>query len=303
MSKPFTVVVGTDFSPGSESAVRMAVTLCERTSGRLILVHVSNLLHLLGEDGGAPALEIFARERGRSLEAKLDAIASAAREAGVDASARVLEGPASRVLPDTAEASRADLLVVGRRGSAGLSHVLLGSVTERVVRLAQCPVLVVPKDSAGDLPGRMLIGVDFSHASERAFVAAQSLAPLVGASKGLVLAHARPSRTHDLYLQNWSELAYERAYPFDREAMERWARRYGQDGIRTHCVMLDGRTEQGLIDTARETGCDWLVVGLQGRTALASLIMGSTTDQVLKLADRPVLVVPTTSAAPSEGTS
>jgi nucleotide-binding universal stress UspA family protein len=53
--------------------------------------------------------------------------------------------------------------------------------------------------------------------------------------------------------------------------------------------------EQFLVSAADREACDWLVLGLQGRTALAALLMGSTTDRVLKLADRPVLVIPMTS--------
>jgi hypothetical protein len=62
--------------------------------------------------------------------------------------------------------------------------------------------------------------------------------------------------------------------------------------------VVDGPPETALVEIAESTRCDWIVVGVQGRTALADLLIGRTTDRVLKLVDRPVLAIPSATASP-----
>jgi nucleotide-binding universal stress UspA family protein len=185
-------------------------------------------------------------------------------------------------------------LIVGRKGHAGLEHVLLGSVSERVVRLASCPVLVVPEEAATpECPQRLLVGVDFSGASREALDAAVRLARDLDARRGLVLVHAYPGE-RQLWLESGSELAHRSKWPYDQEALESWAAPHLSPGVEMEARVVDAPPETALVDVARTTQCDWIVVGVQGRTALADLLIGRTTDRVLKLADRPVLAVPST---------
>lgn len=302
MTRPWTLIVGIDFSDSSRRALDLAQTLCPRMKARLELVHVWNARHLAGPGDVVPALESWVHDQRRSLVSELDTWAASARESGIEVSATVVDGVASRVLAERARASDARLLVLGRRGSANLAHVLLGSVSERVVRLAACPVLIVPRVTARlEAPERLMVGVDFSHASSSAYHAALSIARRLGAARGVVLVHTHP-RAPDLYLQSWSELAHRDAPPYDQSTLERWAATADRSDVPVALRVLEGPTEQILVDAARDEGCDWLVLGLQGRTALANLLMGSTTDRVLKLSDRPVLVVPVTSPAPEMAT-
>ena len=78
----------------------------------------------------------------------------------------------------------------------------------------------------------------------------------------------------------------------DVEALDDWVRRQAPEAGRVETLPVEGVAEERLVDVARERGCDWIVVGLQGRTALASFLMGTTARRVLELSDRPVLVVP-----------
>jgi nucleotide-binding universal stress UspA family protein len=189
-------------------------------------------------------------------------------------------------------------LVVGRTGQAGLAHVLLGSVSERVVSLAPCPVLVVPEQAeTAEPPERLLVGVDFSNASRKALDAALRLAGALEASRGLLLVHAYPGE-RELWLQNWSELVYRGERPDDRAALEDWARPARTSGLPVESDAVEGQAETLLIEAARRTGCGWIVLGVHGRSGLAARLIGSTTDRVLKLADRPVLAIPPPSAPP-----
>ena len=72
-----------------------------------------------------------------------DEAANAVSEAGVTVETHLSEGPISAVIVNLAKKLEADLIVMGTRGLSGLKHVLLGSVAERIVRSAPCPVMTV----------------------------------------------------------------------------------------------------------------------------------------------------------------
>jgi nucleotide-binding universal stress UspA family protein len=157
-------------------------------------------------------------------------------------------------------------------------------------------VLVVPKDTATlEPPERLLVGIDFSLGSRDALDAAIRLARKLGARRGLVLVHVSPGE-QELYLEGWSELIRRDKWRYDKEVLETWAAGRFSAGVEMDVRVVDGRSETALVEVAKNTDCDWIVVGAQGRTPLAELLIGRTADRVLKLADRPVLAVPSTAA-------
>jgi nucleotide-binding universal stress UspA family protein len=286
------ILVGVDFSDASRRALDHAIPLCKKLDTELVILHSWNPTGWVSdsdvaEDGGdwLDAAQELAR-------ARLEDWGEHARQAGARVETRLEPGAASRTITRFAEERSPALAVVGRRGHARLAHVLLGSVSERVVRLASCPVLVVPKDTeSAEPPERLLVGIDFSQASRDALDVAIGLAGDLEARRGLVLAHAYPGQ-RQLYLEGWSELAHQAEWPYDEEALERWAEPRLTPGVDVDARVVDGPPETVLVEVARSTRCDWIVVGVQGRTALTDLLIGRTTDRVLKLADRPILAVP-----------
>jgi nucleotide-binding universal stress UspA family protein len=297
------VVLGVDFSASSRRALEIATAVSARASAPLELLHVWNPNHLAGSGATLAALRSWIADQKGLLIEQLDDWAADARRGGVDVSSRVVEGVASQVIPEVARSSGAGLVIVGRQGSANLAHVLLGSVSERVVHLASCPVLVVPEHTAAPRsPERLMVGVDFSDASRDAYRAALRIAEELGASRGLVLVHAHLGES-DNWLADWSEFADRGEPPHDRAALERWAEAPEKSRVPIESRVLAGNPEQILMSAAESEACDWLVLGLQGRTGLTALLMGSTTDRVLKLAERPVLVVPMTSPRSRQSTN
>jgi nucleotide-binding universal stress UspA family protein len=289
---PACILVGVDFSDASRRALDHAIPLCVRLEAELVLLHSWNPTGWVSDpetaEGGGDWLDA-AQE---SARARLEDWGERARQAGARVERRLEPGAASRSLTRVAEEQRPTLTVVGRRGHARLAHVLIGSVSERVVRLASCPVLVVPEDTdTAEPPERLLVGVDFSSASRDALDTAVRLARDLRARQGLVLAHARPGEP-DLWLESGVELAHQTKWRYDQEALENWAAPRLAPGVEMDAHVVDGPPETALVELAKSARCDWIVVGVQGRSALADLLIGRTTDRVLKLADRPVLAVP-----------
>lgn len=284
------VVVGIDFSDASRRALELAAAVSARAGAPLDLVHVWNPRAGMGPHAILP--EPWLEEQRGRLTASLEELAEAARGGASEVRCRVVEGAPSRTLADAATGAGASLLVVGRRGAANLAHVLLGSVSERIVHLARCPVLVVPRQSATAAPpDRLLVGVDFSRGARDAYAAARALAERLRPAKGLLLVHAQPGEG-ELWLESWSELAQAKRSPRERADLERWAEIPEEGPLRIKARVVEGVPEQCLLDLARSDACDWLVIGVRGRTALQALLVGSTTDRLLKRADRPVVVVP-----------
>lgn len=137
--RPFqTILLATDLTAASREATQRAIDLARRLGARLLIVNVLEKRRLVG--GGAHERVDQARAE---REAHLVAVVREARAAGITAEFLVWEGDPGGSIAAAAEAENADLVVVGTRGRSGAGRMLLGSVSDHVVRHAACPVLVV----------------------------------------------------------------------------------------------------------------------------------------------------------------
>lgn len=137
------ILCPTDFSETSEKAVEYALFLATAHQAQLILLHVVD--HLQGFDHyeilALTPMEIAKKIEKRATESLDDLVNRIKGSVAVDKA--VQHGKTSVEICEAAKAAQADLIVIGSHGRTGLSHVLIGSVAETVVRHADCPVLVV----------------------------------------------------------------------------------------------------------------------------------------------------------------
>ena len=139
------ILVPTDFSPPSEQAVRYAAMMAKRFKAQLILLHVNEPYPYSVTDSmvlvdHSRALKKIAE---RLLAGQRDRIASQ----GLRVMAHLAVGSPYQEIIRRAKRDRVQLIVVGTHGRTGVEHLLLGSVAERIVRLAPCPVLTVQASS------------------------------------------------------------------------------------------------------------------------------------------------------------
>ena len=147
MTELATILVPVDFSAHSEEAVRYAVGLAKRFGSTLHLLHAYHLpVEVATPDTIAVPRDFWASLR-EAASRKLGEAAEKATVEGVKVEMLLTEGAPAPAITQAAERLHADLIVMGTRGLTGLKHVLLGSVAERVLRTAPCPVLTL-KDSA-----------------------------------------------------------------------------------------------------------------------------------------------------------
>ncbi|HWP35898.1 MAG TPA: universal stress protein [Thermodesulfobacteriota bacterium] len=138
----------TDFSDGAERARAEAIRLARATGGEVVLLHVLLETPAYGEGlTAAQVLELQEAQR-RWAGERLEAVSAETRAAGVAARGLVRTGDPARETVRAADEEGADLIVMGTHGRSGLGRLLLGSVADRVIRQASCPVVTVRETSA-----------------------------------------------------------------------------------------------------------------------------------------------------------
>ncbi len=145
MAKIETILVATDGSPASAAASDAAIDLAQRLDARLIVMNVVNVPDVTAASAIFPGTVVSAREEAATIAR---VVADDARRCGVAATYLVWEGQPGEAIVAAAEAESADLVVVGTHGRSVIGRLLLGSVSEYVVRHSRVPVLVVrPQES------------------------------------------------------------------------------------------------------------------------------------------------------------
>jgi nucleotide-binding universal stress UspA family protein len=293
-----TVLVPYDGSEFSQRALHHAVSLARWYKAAITLLHVDPRDTFLSEiGGGAWSSPIEPGERKRMVS-RLAEIGASARGAGVGVDVRVTEGRPITEIVRVAKEIGADLLVMGTHGRSGFDRLVLGSVTEKVLRHAPCPVLTVtartvPVYRSGRPPFESLVcPVDFSETSLRALEYALSLAQ--EAYGRLTILHA---------LEQFPSEEEPALAPFDmsayHQAVERTVRgrlaeilpKGAPDWCKPEHIVVRGRAWRAILETAEARSADLIVMGIHGRNPVDLALFGSTTHHVVRGARCPVLVV------------
>ena len=140
----------TDFSDCAQQAEASAVDLVGKLGGEIVLLQVLVETPLYGEGIlSKPKVQAFYDAQRKWTEEALEARATSLRQRGTKASSRVKVGVPFEEIVKIAGEERVDMIVMGTHGRSGLDRLLLGSVAERVIRLAPCPVLTVRQAKSG----------------------------------------------------------------------------------------------------------------------------------------------------------
>ena len=138
------ILAPTDFSTYSQHAVASALELAKKFGAKLTILHVIELPPYPVEGYVPPSVSAtFLDDLERQAAADLAQIVPEAEAANVEVARVVAVGTPYRKIVETAEAEQVDLIVMATAGRTGLSHLVIGSIAERVVRTATCPVLTI----------------------------------------------------------------------------------------------------------------------------------------------------------------
>ena len=136
------ILVPIDFSGYAAYALDYAIGLAKVLQARLTLLHVADMTPLGVAESATPRSPSFWQELETGIAESMEGLLSRAHAAGLQGEIAIVQGAPFQMIIDTARDKGVDLIVMGTHGRTGLTHILMGSVAERVVRLAPCPVLV-----------------------------------------------------------------------------------------------------------------------------------------------------------------
>ena len=147
------VLVPLDFSATADQALTYAIAFTTPLQARLTLLHVLQIPPLTLEEGATAMAGTYLEDLETEAHHLLQASLAQVQCAGLQCDCLLVQGTPTQAIVDTAGAQGVDLIIMGTHGRTGLTHVLLGSVAERVVREAPCPVLVTR--TTRDVPGTL----------------------------------------------------------------------------------------------------------------------------------------------------
>lgn len=286
------ILAATDFSDTSRTGIAWAAELARSHDARIELLHA--LLIPSRATDFVPSPPDFSEVLQAAASGRLNDIAESLRSEGLTVGSDLQLGVPSQVIVEAADQKGADLIVIGTRGLTGFRHLLLGSTAERVVQHASRPVLTVhPGDTQTHRPIRtVLIPTDFSRDAETACRAALSL---MGRGPGarIVLLHVyHLPYEYTAYGTIPTSLDYFKDVEgAAEERLDELAATLRRDGLTVETVAKEGFPPEVILDEADEADADLIAMGTHGRTGLAHLVLGSTSERVVQRAACPVLTV------------
>jgi len=137
------ILTAVDFSEAAQTAARQAEELARALGAELLVLHVLNEPAFVPVEDSGYGPPAITDEYESALGAKLAGIAEALASEGVKVWPKLARGAPHDAIVSTAVSEHVDLIIMGTHGRTGVSHLLLGSVAERVVRLSQVPVMTI----------------------------------------------------------------------------------------------------------------------------------------------------------------
>jgi nucleotide-binding universal stress UspA family protein len=290
-----TILVPTDYSDYAEHALAHAAYLADRYGADLHVLHVRVPNAPLME--GLTGLRVTPEEVCEQLHIPHETCTQS-HGRGEVVEVEVAMPSAVEGILDYAAEHAADLVVMGSRGRTGLRRLVEGSVAERVVRRAACPVLTVGSEAEVARPARrVLVPTDFSEFAREAVAVGAEAAAAYGAELH-VLHVARPSVMPPVVPSSYagepaSAPVTEHSPDIERsrEALARMAQDAAAAGVPTHAEVRVGDPVPTILDYAGEAEAGLLVLASHGRTGLRRLLLGSVAERVVREAPCPTLVV------------
>lgn len=315
---PDRILCAVDFFDYSESIISYSEALSKEFGATLYLCHVvMDIIPLLGTSETAldPALL-----QQTHLNTARDELAALGERLSVPHELLVVKGDPAETIAEAARTHNINMVLCATHGQSGMKRFLIGSVTEKLMKTLPCPVLVLNTREHDFIPAgdysldlnKILVGCDFSDDSQLAFDYGLSLAQEFQAE--LHLAHViKPAdemaptadigmtpgdyvnlRAHR-FLNTGGARGDDTQIQSLRETLQRQLFNMVPAESRNWCtpttVLLDGEPYEELDRYAREQAVDLIVLGIRGHTLLERLMVGSTTDRVIRKAPAPVLAV------------
>ncbi|MEN8212543.1 MAG: universal stress protein [Thermodesulfobacteriota bacterium] len=324
--EPKKIMCAIDFSDSTDLVMSYGKALATEFNSKLCLCHIVPGSFMVA--GHMSPYADYARIEAEQSKHAEDRLTELVEEFDSDCEIMVNSGYPAEEIAQLAIDNDVEMVIAATYGGSGVKRFLIGSVTDRLVKILSCPLLVLqPSDNLTDLSDKgiklekILVGCDFSKDSQLAFDYALGLAQEFQTQ--LHLAHVvRPIDKTDLNISD-SAKSWDRGYPtwnmtdymelqkdvkiWDHQKKKSlFAKLEGQlvnmlpDECKNWCtpvtVLLEGSPYQELISYAQQKEIDMIVLGIHGHNLWEKFMVGSTTDRIISRAPCPVLAVRTLAA-------
>jgi nucleotide-binding universal stress UspA family protein len=289
------ILYATDLSPTSEPAWDEAKRLGRLFNAEILLLHVVAPPPVFPAEGYLPpqAFEELLGSARRDAQDGFDRLLGSVVGSGLKIRIRLEEGPPAQRILDVVTQEAADLLVVGTHGRTGLQRVILGSVADRMVRQATCPVLTV-RPTPGSGPRREIrricYATDFSPTARAAWPWVVAIADATGAEVDLVHVTFEPVADRHLSAEAIGRMA-QLLHDHGRIEAERFLERSTLPRERVHVRLPHGVPGEQIVRRAQEQAADLVVMGTHGWSGVVRWMLGSVAHHVVQTAPCPVLTI------------
>ncbi len=292
------ILFATDGSQGTATAEAYACGLAQLWGASLTVLNV--LEFPPGLDPDSPVNRLYLAELMKQATRELVDVKERAVNRGISTETKIATGIPSEEVLAAATSGNPELIVVGTRGKTGLTHILLGSTAERIIRAAPCPVLAVRddvrgEDGIGSRPRdpaalkRILVPVDFSDCSLDALEYGVLVAQRCKAS--ITIHHVMEPVSYglDFTLPHVAKRQEDRAIIMER--LSRLASALASTGLTCDSRISGGLPADSILGVSMAQGGDMIVMGTHGRRGLSHALFGSVAESVLRKSSCPVLTV------------
>jgi nucleotide-binding universal stress UspA family protein len=283
-----------DFSDFSAAAYQHALSLADYYKAKVVALHVVELWKYPFADYAAQEADYakFSRALCEGGEVRLKRFVQEYSPGGAQPELVIHQGNAPNCILSVAQKQNLELIVMGTHGRRGFDRLVLGSTTDRVMRKAACPVLVVSNVSHKEVTtgpdgrhrlSRILYCTDFSNNSELARGYATSLAAEYGAE--LTLLHVAEKISD---LTKAEAVIAERTQYLDKLLSEREHKE-----LNVRSAVTFGKPYEEIVRHATQAQASLIIMTARGGDAVDRAVFGSTTYRVIQLGPCPVLAVHT----------
>jgi nucleotide-binding universal stress UspA family protein len=277
-----TILVPTDFSEGSIQGLEFAASLAKKTRSALHIYHAaetSNYMYASDPLVIAPPAAIMMEGINDNLKkigtTKLESLKKKSFLKGIKITAlcEVTTNIYNSIL-DYGDKIKADYIIMGTRGTGNVKKIILGSTTERVVRFATRPVIVIPGKVQNMNMKNIVFASDFAKEAYHAFPLVKDFAAIFKAKITLLKINTMDqfSRTID-----------------DKESILKFNKKFG--GKYESVVYNDYMKETGILNYLNSSNADMVAMGTHGKRGLKRFFSEDVSGGIIRLAHRPILIL------------
>lgn len=267
------ILVPTDFSEHADEALKLAAKIAKKNGSKIFLLNLLELPRELNDsikkESSSPELMVYIKKANE----KLQKIKEQPYLKGITISTTVQFERAFDGILSFNKKNKIDLIVMGSHGSTGIEEILIGSNTEKIVRLSEIPVLVVKKGSNTFNIKNIVFASDFSEETKKPFIKMIEFAKIFDASLNLVMICTPNSFKTTVVAQ---------------KIMKNFISDFKLENYSIH-IYNDYNIEKGIINFTNMIGADLIGLCTHGRTGLSHFFYGSISEDIVNHTIKPII--------------